>query len=102
MYIPNILAEIEQEHDVELDPSDTKGAYIKAYIDTFTETGAQGAYHIYENGFDGGDATVDDFEADAKRLGVHSTGLVLGALDAVFERLYRDALTELAVGCIEG
>jgi hypothetical protein len=97
MYIPDIQKEIEREYEIELDPNDVNDAFTESHEEVFSKTDIQGAYHLWENGFEMGEADESDLEADAVKLGVKPDD-VLDRLDSVFQQIYREKLESLCAG----
>jgi hypothetical protein len=89
MYVPDIT----QEYPI-ADPSDAAEAFETANVAVYQHFNIETPIHIWENGYEQGDATDQDINALITRLNVPDREALWSLLNRVFERQYRFLLLE--------
>ncbi len=110
-----IAREIEQDYEVVLDLCDIHDVFVTAQYAVQDRTGYVGIYHVWENGYERGDAYDNEIIRDAIHTGVvrgnvnPQTGepwkaeevedKLIAFLDEEFEAEFRSQLEALATEC---
>ncbi|HAM41111.1 MAG TPA: hypothetical protein DCP69_07170 [Candidatus Omnitrophica bacterium] len=118
MYFPDLKKQVERDYETDLENEAVNEAWTDAINAVAGSLDYQGAYHVWENGYERGDADDDDILADAVRFDIIKSvdqidpvtlqpitadaveDAVMRILDENLHERYHDALVELATGAL--
>ena len=91
-----IEREVEQDYEVEFDASDTADAYTEAIYQTYEQHNVRIPLHVWENGFEQGDASDEEVSEFAKKIAGGNIAKVYDTLNSTLRSIYKQKLIRLA------